>query len=88
MCVCFSEIMWLVITKMRLKIKNGSYSYNINRTNPRDGHKYAKYKMYLSMAMVMCNKQHLSNIWSWIHRKVRQHWGWVEKKNAAYKKGK
>ena len=46
---------------MRLKIKNGSYSYNINRTNPRDGHKYAKYKMCLSMAMVMCNKQHLSN---------------------------
>ena len=25
-------------------------------------------------------KKHLSNIWSSIHEKVKQHWGWVEKK--------
>ena len=25
-------------------------------------------------------KQHLSNIWSSIHKKVMQYWGWVEKK--------
>ena len=31
-------------------------------------------------------KQHLSNIWRSIHKKVKQHWGWVEKKNVAYKK--
>ena len=32
--------------------------------------------------MFMCNKQHLSNIWSWIHEKVKQHL----KKGVADKK--
>ena len=31
------------------------------------------------------DKQHLSNIWSSIHEKVRQHWRWAEK-SVAYKK--
>ena len=35
--------------------------------------------------MVMCNKQHLSNIWSWIHGKVKQYWNKL-KKSVAYKK--
>ena len=30
--------------------------------------------------IVICIKQHLSNIWSSIHEKVKEHWGWVEKK--------
>ena len=30
-------------------------------------------------------KQHVNNIWSSIHEKVKQHWGWVEK-SVAYKK--
>ena len=34
--------------------------------------------------MVICIKQHLSNIWSSIHEKAKQHWGWV-KKSIAYK---
>ena len=34
--------------------------------------------------MLICIKQHISNIWSSIHKKVKQHWGWVEK-NIAYK---
>ena len=25
-------------------------------------------------------KQHLSNIWGSIHEKIKQHWGWGEKK--------
>ena len=37
---CFNEIVWLIITKMRLKMKNRSYRYNINRPRPRHGHKY------------------------------------------------
>ena len=37
------------------------------------------------MLMIMCNKQHLKNICSWIHEKVKQHWGWIEKSDA-YKK--
>ena len=59
-CVCFNEIMWSIIMKMGLKMKNGSHRYNINKTNPRHGHKYTKHKMLPSMMMVMCNKQHLS----------------------------
>ena len=66
-------------------MKNESCRYRINRTSPRHGHKYTKYKMCLSMMMVVCNKQHLSNIWSWIHEKLKQPWGWAEK-SVVYKK--
>ena len=72
--------MWLIIMKMKLKIKSESHRYNINRTRSRHGHKCAKHKICLSMMMLVCIKQHLSNIWSWIHGKVNQHWGWVEEK--------
>ena len=54
--------------------------YNINRPRSRYGHKYSKCKKCLSMMILICIKQHLSNIWSSIHEKVKQHWGWVEKK--------
>ena len=40
--------------------------------------------MCYSILMVMF-KQHLSNGWSWIQEKVKQHWGWAEK-SVAYKK--
>ena len=30
--------------------------------------------------MVMCTKQHLSNIWRSVHKKIKEHWGWVKKK--------
>ena len=36
--------------------------------------------------MVICIKQHLSNIWSSIYEKIKQHWGWVEKKALLIKK--
>ena len=36
------------------------------------------------MMMLICIKQYLSNIWSSIHERVKQHWGWVEK-GVAYK---
>ena len=36
--------------------------------------------------MGICIKQHLSNIWSLIHEKVKQHWAWVAKKRSLYKK--
>ena len=26
----------------------------------------------------LCIKQHVSNIWSSIHEKVKQHWAWIE----------
>ena len=85
-CACFNEIMWLIIMKIRLKMKDGSHRCDINRTRSRHGHKYTKNKMCLSMMMVMCSKQHVSNIGSWIHEKVQQHWGLVEKKTFLIKK--
>ena len=54
-------------------MKNKSQRHNINRPRPRSGHKYTKYKMCLSITMGMCIRQHLSNIWSPIHAKVKQH---------------
>ena len=44
--------------------KNTSHRYDINRPRPRHGR-----------MMIICIKQHLSNIWSSIYEKVKQHWG-------------
>ena len=65
-------------------MKNRSHTYDINRPRFRHGHKYSKYKKCLSIIFI-CIKQHLSNIWSSIHEKVKQHWGWVEK-SVDYKR--
>ena len=46
---------------MRLNMKNGLHRYDINRTKLRNGDKYTKYKLCLSIIMVMWNKQHLGN---------------------------
>ena len=52
---------------------------------PRHGLKYSEIKKCLSKMMLVCIKQHLNNIWSSIHEKVKQHWGWVEKKRFFLK---
>ena len=59
---------------------------NENKTRSRHGHKYPKNKMCLSMIMLVCIKQHLSNIWSSIHEEVKQHWGWIKKKMRCLSK--
>ena len=82
---CLNEIIRWMTMKMRLKMKNISHTYDINRPRLRHGHIYTKYKMCLNIMMVICIKQHLSNIWSSFHKKVKKHCGWVEK-SAAYKK--
>ena len=41
------------------EMKNRSHRQNINRTRQRHGHKYTKYKLYISVMMVLCTKQHL-----------------------------
>ena len=69
---------------MKMTMKNRSHKCNINRPRTRLGHKYSKYKKCLSMLMLICITQHLSNIWSWIYGKVKQHW--VEKKALLIKK--
>ena len=66
--------------KMRLEMKSKSQRYNLNSPRPRHGHIYTNCKMCFSIMMVICIKQHLSNIWSSIYEKVKQYWGWVEKK--------
>ena len=64
----------MILMKMRRRIKNKSHRYDIKRTRPRYDYEYTKYKMLLSLIMVMCNKQHLSNMWCWIHEKVKRDW--------------
>ena len=48
--------------KMRLEMKNKSHRYIINRRKPGHGPKYTECKMCLSITMVICIKQHLSEI--------------------------
>ena len=62
---------------MKMKMKNRSRRYKVNR--PRSG-PGLKYKNYLSMMMLISIKQDLSKVWSPVHEKVKQHWDWVEKK--------
>ena len=66
--------------------RNRSHRYGVNKRRPRNGHKYTKDQVCLSKTIeVICIKQHLINIWSSIHEKVKQHWGWVEKSVACKK---
>ena len=62
--------------KMALKMKN--------RRRSRHEHKYNKYKICLSLMMVICIKQHLSNMLSSIHEKLSNTED--ELKSAAHKK--
>ena len=72
----------IMTTKMRLKMKNRSHRCDITRPRPRHGHKYTIYKMWPSLMMAICIKQHLGSFWSSNYEKVKQHWGWVEKKRC------
>ena len=53
--------MKLIIMNMKTKMKIDSRNYGINRFRSRHGHKYSKYMKRLSMMMLICIKQHLSN---------------------------
>ena len=85
-CVCFNEIISLIIMKMKMKMKKRSQRYDINRLRRSHGQKYTKYKRCLTMMMFICIQQHLSNIWSSNHEKVKQHWSLIEKKALLIKK--
>ena len=37
-CVCFNEIIWLIIMKIRLEIKKRSHRYDLNRTRSKNGY--------------------------------------------------
>ena len=67
--------------------ENKSYRYDISRPTPRHVHRSTTYKKCLCIMMVVCIKQqHICNIWSSIHGKFKQHWGWVEQKMLLIKK--
>ena len=80
--VCIYEIIRLIIMKIKMKMKNRSHRCNIYRPWSRHEHRFNKCKKCLTMMMFKCIKQHLSNIWSSIHEKVKQYWGWVEKRRC------
>ena len=48
--------------KLIIIMKNRSQRYDINRPTSRHGHKDIKYMNGLSMVMLICIKQYLSNI--------------------------
>ena len=73
----FKKIKWFIIIKVTLKMINISHAYNINRVRPRHGHKFTKYKMCISIVMVICIKQHQNNTCSSINEIVKQHWDWL-----------
>ena len=82
--VCLFKWVYIInYNEKRLKLKNRSHSYDINRPRPRHRHKYTKYKMRLSIITVICIKQHLSNMRSSFHERVKQHWGWVGYKKSV-----
>ena len=47
----------------RVKLENRPHRYDLNRFRLRYGYKYTKYKVCLGLIIVMCNKQHISNMW-------------------------
>ena len=44
-CPCFNMIISLIIKKIKMKMKNGSHRYDINRSGPKHGHIHTKYKV-------------------------------------------
>ena len=61
-CVCVHEIIRVIRMKMKIKTKNRSFRYDINRPRSAHRHKYSKYKKCRSVIMRICIKQHLNNI--------------------------
>ena len=71
---------------MKMKAKKRSHRYGKNEPRSRYGHKYSKYKKCLSMMMLLCIKQHLSNIFSSIFSSKLSNIKPELKKTVAYKK--
>ena len=61
--------------------KKRSHKYDTSRPRSRHGHNIVNIKTVLVWWAL-----YLSNTWSSIHEKVKQHWGWVEKMRCLLKK--
>ena len=59
-------------------MKNGFHKYDINRTRPRQGHKYSQYKN-----VSVCIKEHLSNFGAKLWEKLSNTLAEL-KKSVAY----
>ena len=81
-----SVFIQLIMMKIKMNMKNRLRRYNRNRPRSRHGHKYSKYKKCLIVMILVYIEQHLSDIWSSIHEKVKQPWSWIEKKVFLIKK--
>ena len=55
---------------MKKKMENRSNRYDMDTNIDLHGYKFSKCKKCLSMIMLIRIKQHLGDIWSWIHEKV------------------
>ena len=61
--------------------KKKSHRYDISRSRPRHGHRSKpKHRKCLGIMMFTYIKQYLRNVWDLIHKNVKQHWDWAEKK--------
>ena len=83
-CACIREIIRSII-KMKMKMR--SHRYDINRPRSRHEQKYSKYKKCLMM-MLICIEKYLSDAqltWRSIQEKIKQRWGFVEKKCCLQK---
>ena len=61
-CVFIHKIIRVIIMKLKVKMKKRLDRYDTNRPKSRYGNKYSKYKKCLSMMMLLCIKENLSNI--------------------------
>ena len=68
-----------------MKMKNRSHKYDINGPRPRHEHKHSTYKKCLTMMMLICIKQHLSNLSISIQEMLSNAEAEL-KKSLAYKK--
>ena len=60
-CVCIHEIKRLIIMKVKVKMESRLHRFDMNKPGSRHGHKYSKHKKCLSMMVLICIKQPLSN---------------------------
>ena len=79
-------MVWLFLMKMRLKMKIRSHGYDIKKNLGVDMNaNIPNIKYDLAMLMIVCTKQHITNIWSSVCERGKLHWGWVWKKRLSEK---
>ena len=73
-----------ILMKMNIEKEYTLHRYHLNRTRPLHGYRHTKYKTCLTIMVLICIRQHLSNIWSSIHETLSN--TEADLKSSAYKK--